>query len=514
MVIVAAIAILMTAATYRQDTRAVVAAPAFYEASFRDLPASVRTGDILTVQLNVSSGSTCDGSITYRDGAVQKLDSMQESGGRCRWDKTVPTDARRGTADIVATAHKGSEQATLQASIEVIRRADDLDASFNDLPGIAKRNETVSIRVDVSDGATCVGGILYDDGRSQSLDQQSERKNRCKWDITVPSDMVIGPAQVRVTISLGSTQTSLAGSFDVGRQSDGNHFAIGYRELPTSVRRDDSFLIRLQVPDDATCTGTVAYYGVAPQTLSEVKPTDGECRWTGRVPTDAKAGNAEIQTTVKSGSDQETAMARVPVDRGSSTDVGASFKDLPESIQRKQTLEIRVNVPDDATCDGSFTYYDSDAIALSTQSERKNRCLWQIDVPSNAVRGTATVRVTVHDGPDSSTLVGNVEVLAKDEVSKASWSDDLPGSAKPGDTFDIKVNAPNDSICSGKISYADGMKWQLGKRDEDKAICKWTVTVPISTGAGPATVDISVMKGANEVKLNGTFNVEAIVASP
>ena len=83
-----------------------------------------------------------------------------------------------------------------------------------------------------------------------------------------------------------------------------------------------------------------------------------------------------------------------------------------------------------------------------------------------------------------------------------------------GEAFDIKINAPSDASCTGKISYTDGMKWTLGKRDEDNGQCRWTVTVPVSTGPGKATVDITSTKDSIDSKLSGTFNVEAIVASP
>src|SRR4051812_49544077 len=77
-----------------------MAAPAALDAALRDLPSSIRAGDVLTVQVSAPSGAACDGVITYRDGASQNLDSLNESGGRCRWELTGLSDARRGAADI------------------------------------------------------------------------------------------------------------------------------------------------------------------------------------------------------------------------------------------------------------------------------------------------------------------------------------------------------------------------------------------------------------------------------
>ena len=56
------------------------AAPAMLAAAFRDLPASVRAGDPLAVQVTVPSNSTCDGVVTFRDSESLKLDLRDETG--------------------------------------------------------------------------------------------------------------------------------------------------------------------------------------------------------------------------------------------------------------------------------------------------------------------------------------------------------------------------------------------------------------------------------------------------
>jgi len=504
----ATVAVLVMAASLYSGVGTVVAAPASLDASFRDLPASLQAGDVLSIQVVVPSGASCDGAVTYRDGLSLPFDGVKENNGRCRWDTSVPPDARRGTADIVVNVKKDSDKLTLRASFEVTRQGDTISATFNDLPEAVKRNDGVSIRVHVGDGAICQGWITYDDGRVQALDGQTERKSRCKWDMSVPADAVYGPAKVRVSITEGSSQMTLAGSFEVAKESEGSTFDVGYRDLPATVRRDDPFQVRLLVPAGSTCAGSIAYFGVSPQKLDELKDNDGECRWAGHVPADAKPGNAEVEVTVKNGGQQVTTVATVTVDRASS-DVDASFKSWPESIQREQTLEIRVSVPNDATCDGTLTFFDSDPRPLGAQSEHKERCLWEVDVPSNAPRGTATVRVTVSVSGDSTTLVGNVEVLNKGDITKASWADDLVKVAKPGNTFDVKVTVPNDSTCSGRVSFADGMSWALGNQDEKDGQCKWTVTVPVGTKAGEATVRVSVWKNGAEMKLSDTLEVVA-----
>ena len=246
--------------------------------------------------------------------------------------------------------------------------------------------------------------------------------------------MVIG-------VTVGASQTSLSGSFDVEKQGDGAKLVLGLKDLPATVRRDDSFAIRALVPSGAACSGSVAYFGVAPVALDAATEADGECNWTAHVPADARPGVAEVDVTATQDSNAQTAVALIAVDR-SSSDVDASFKDLTDSIQRGQTLDVRVSVPDNATCTATFAYQDSDQTPLVAQTEKKNRCFWEIDIPSNATRGTATVRVTVNDGVNATTLTSNLEVLNKGEVARADWANDLPGTVSPGDGLDLKLRVP------------------------------------------------------------------------
>ena len=81
----------------------------------------------------------------------------------------------------------------------------------------------------------------------------------------------------------GSGQTSLAGSFKVGRRSDDPSLLVGIKDLAKTVRRDGGFNVRALVPPEATCSGTVAYRR-ASQPLEERKESSGECAWTLQVP--------------------------------------------------------------------------------------------------------------------------------------------------------------------------------------------------------------------------------------
>src|SRR5215207_8860798 len=268
----------------------VMAAPAAQSASFRDLPASARAGGILTVQVGVPAGASCDGTVTYRDGDMQKLDQIKESDGRCRWTPMVPANARRGTAEIAVNVQQDADLTTVEASIEITRQDDDIEAIFHELPGTVRRSDEVTLRADVDDGATCQALVVYDDGRSQPLASQTAVRDRCRWTFTVPADAAYGVARLTLAVNLGASATTLAGSFEVGRKAEDAQLTVGLKGLPTSVRRDDSFAIRALVPDGATCSGTVSYFGVAPQTLPEGAAIDGECTWTAQVPSDARPG--------------------------------------------------------------------------------------------------------------------------------------------------------------------------------------------------------------------------------
>jgi len=372
----------------------------------------VRAGDILTVQVDTQSGTSCAGVITYRGGAAQELGSIRESDRRCRWDVTVPIAARRGTADIVVHSTSDGDETTLTASVEVRSRGDEVDVAFRALPGSARRGEQVSIRADVPDGATCQGAIVYDDGRAQALAAQAESRERCRWDVTVATDAPYGPAKVTLTVSQGSGQATLAGSFEVGRQSSDAELLVGIKDLAATVRHEGAFIIQAMVPDNATCSGTVVYHG-ASQTLENRNEADGACVWTVPVPADARSGAAEVSVKVQKDNDASTTVAGLVVSEGASA-LDASFRSLPGSIRRGETLEIRVTVPNGASCTGTLAYQDDTPQPLAAQAEQRERCVWQVKVPSNAPRGTATVRVTITDGIDSTTLVSSVEILSKD----------------------------------------------------------------------------------------------------
>lgn len=486
---------------------AALAAPAAFDAMFRDLPASVRTGDPLMVQVQVPGGATCEGSITYRDNTVQKLAKIEEDDDLCRWDVVVPDETRRGEADVVVTVTHDLDQIVLTALVDVVRRSSSLDLSLQKLPGVVRRGDEFTIRLDVADDTTCQGGITYDDGRTQALEAQTEQKGRCRWILTVPADAARGPAQVRITVSQGNNQTTFATSFEVGRREEDAELLIGFQDLPASVRRNTAVPIRLLVPEGATCTGELSVRGAENVMLEEVEEENGLCRWSARVPSDAKRGDADVRATVKADGKEASITAYISVE-GSSSDVAAAFTDLPRTVRRGEEFELRVDVPDGATCAGNVTYDDGETQTLGEKAEKKERCRWEVKVPSSAPRGTAIVRVWVTEDGVQTALVANIDVESKDDEFKANVSA-LPKTVRPGEKFQVRIDVASGSSCVGRISFADGLTWRLGNTDEKSSKCSWDVDLPPHVGAGKANVEVTVERGNRSKTVKSSFEVTA-----
>lgn len=483
------------------------AAPAMLEAAFRDLPLSVRTGDALKVQVDVPGDASCSGLITYRDNSTQKLPEITEDDHRCRWDIIVPDETRRGEADIDVTVNDGGKQGVLSATFGVVRRSDDLGVVLREMPGTVKRDAGFTIRIDVGDDATCQGTITYADDRTQSMDLQTENKERCRWSMTVPSDAARGTARVRLGVIQDGIPTILATSFEVGKDNDDAPMMLGFQDLPGNIRRDDTLSIRVIAPAAASCTGEIAYRSGENVVLDPVAEQYGQCRWSVIVPTDIKKGEATVDAKVTAGGKTGTVSATLGVE-SSASNVKAEFDDLADERDKGDDLDVRVNVAKGSTCRGWVSFDDGVVRSLDPQTAEKPRCRWSIKIPTVTPRGTAVVRVWVNDGTQETGLVGNVAIAGgRDDSQPAAWSD-LPKSVKPGDSLDLKVDVPSGSTCTGQISYADGMLWRLGTTEERNSQCKWNVDVPPSVGAGKATLEIKIDRNGKITTLTSAWDVK------
>lgn len=512
---VALATVLLTAAAIVPGlgARIAVAAPASLAVAFRDLPASVRAGDSLRVVVDAPDGALCDGSIVYRDNSTQMLSQVKEEDGRCRWDVVVPDGIRRGEADIEATVRYKDEQATVTAVFDVGRRTDDVGLILKRLPGEVKRNSEFSVRIQVPDKATCQGSITYEDGKVQPLDPRSEDNEQCRWSLTVPSDVVRGEARLSVTITQDGRPTTLVTTFDVARGTEAPDVLVAFQDPVTSARRDGPLPIRVLVPDSATCKGEVSFRSVENVKLNEIRGDGGVCRWTVTVPEDAKRGESKITVTVSDGGKDTSITSRVQVEE-MTANVDANFKDLPATIKRGDDLEVRVSVPDNATCRGEIRYDDGGVSALEQQTEKKDRCLWNSRVPSYMPRGQAIVWVWIDDHGIATTLTGNVEVLGRDDDPlSATWATILK-DVQPGQSFDVSLSVARGSSCVGKIEFAGGMQWTLGDRAEEDSHCKWRVEVPNHVSAGRATAKITVSKGKDTSTLTANFQVKTTGPAP
>jgi len=485
-----------------------IAAAADIQAAFRDLPSSVLTGDILKVGLDTPDGSVCDGTIVYRDNTEQKLKEIEETESRCRWSVIVPETVRRGEADVYVTVNHKEERTTLRATIDVARGVSDVGVVLRELPGTVKRLSDYTIRLDVPDKSTCQGTVFYEDGVTQALLPQLESKERCLWEQSVPQTAPRGLARVTIAVTTEDGQTTTLGTtFEVAREKDGPDLLVALKDLPATVHRDTSLPIRVLVPAGAKCEGDITFRSAPNVDLEETIEQSGLCRWSVYVPEDAKRGDSELTVKVMADDKEATLKAIVTVDE-SPAYVDANFKDLPGSIRRGDDLEVRVSVPDSATCGGDVTFDDGVRKTLDQQKEKRDRCLWSVGVADQTPRGPAVVRVWIDDHGMRTTLTANVMVEGREEDPLAGFWESVPKQAKPGEKFEIAVNVASGSTCVGKIQYPENFRWTLGDRTEDDAYCRWRVEVPIQVKTGKAQAEVKIQKNGKWETLHAEIEIQ------
>jgi hypothetical protein len=484
-----------------------VARAASIEAAFRDLPATVLTGDILKVDLDVQNGSTCDGSVVYRDNSEQKLKKIDEEDDRCTWSVIVPENVRRGEADVYVTVNHNEDRLTLTSTIDVVRGVDDVVVVLRELPGSVKRGSDFEIRLDVPDKANCKGTIVYEDERPQTLLEQNESRERCRWEMTVPDDVTRGTARVTIEVKTEDEHvTTLGANFEVGREKDGADMLVAFKDLPGSIHHDATLPVRAVVPAGATCSGEVSFRSAPNAKLEETTEQSGLCRWSVDVPDNAKRGDTEVLVKVTSGEKETYLKAMVTIDESSGR-VDANFKDLSNSIRRGDDLEVRVSVPDGAECRGDIVFDDGVQRSLDPQKEKRDRCFWSVGVPNRTPRGPAVVRVFVDDHGMTTTLVSNVMVEGREDDPLSGFWQDVPKQAKIGEKFEVVVNVSSGSACVGKITFPEGLKWVLGDRVEDNGTCRWEVEVPVHVKSGKAGAEVNIEKNGKRNVLKADIEI-------
>src|SRR5690606_23360754 len=130
-----------------------------------------------------------------------------------------------------------------------------------------------------------------------------------------------------------------------------------------------------------------------------------------------------------------------------------TFKDLSSTIRRGENIDVRVGVPDNATCWGDVTFSDGVVRSMDQQSERKDRCLWSVRVPAYTMRGVAVVRVWIDDHGQQTSLTGNVIVEGQDDEPVSATWDNLPKEVERSQTFEVSVLVATGSTCAGKIVF-------------------------------------------------------------
>ena len=176
---------------------------------------------------------------------------------------------------------------------------------------------------------------------------------------------------------------------------------VAFQDPPTVARQDGPLPIRVLVPPTAKCKGEVTFRSADNMKLDQILGDGGLCRWTIYVPKDAKRGDSKISVTVTDGGNDTTISAPVSI-QDVSSNVDANFKDLPDSIQRGDDLEVRVSVPDGATCSGEVRFDDGGVNTLANQTEKKERCFWTSGcqrTPRAAPSSSGSLSTTTGPGP-------------------------------------------------------------------------------------------------------------------
>jgi hypothetical protein len=381
-----------------------------------------------------------------------------------------------------------------------------LDVAFRDLPASVRAGDSLRVRVDAPDGSVCDGTITYRDNSTQTLSQAQEEDGRCRWDVVVPDATRRGEADIAVTIRRNKDQATLTATFDVGRRTD--DVGLVLKKLPGSVRRNNDFSVRIEVPDKATCQGSIAYEDGKTQALDLRSEDNEQCRWDLTVPADVERGEARLSVTITQDGRSTTLLTTFDVSRGNGDpDLMIAFQDPVTTARRDGPLPIRVLVPDGATCKGDVSFRSADNVKLTEIQGDGGVCRWTINVPEDAKRGESKVTVTVRsDGKDTSISAPvTIDELVSDVDANFK---DLPTSIKRGDDLEVRVSVGDNTTCRGELRFDDGGVSALAQQPEKKGRCFWNARVPAYTPRGTLIVWVTIDDHGLQTTLTGNVDVQ------
>ena len=115
--------------------------------------------------------------------------------------------------------------------------------------------------------------------------------------------------------------TPSGGSREAWGPVDVGMFELNFRELPIAVNAGQTFVVGVQAPPGAACTGWISYPGNEWQSLDEVGTRVRGCNWEVTVPVSTRPGSLALAADVSRGGQSRSILGVVYV--GTSA-VGAS----------------------------------------------------------------------------------------------------------------------------------------------------------------------------------------------
>jgi hypothetical protein len=381
-----------------------------------------------------------------------------------------------------------------------------LETSFRDFPASVLTGDTVRIQLNVPNGATCEGSILYRDNTSQPLGSINESEALCRWDVVVPDATRRGEADVSVSVKKGSDAATVSAVFNVVRRTE--EVGLELKAFPGIVKRNDGFKIRVDVPNGSTCHGVITYEDARTQALDPQPEQRERCRWELTVPGDAVRGQARAVIVVAEGSRQTFLSSSFEVGReAEDAEILAAFQNFAGAINRDVSLPIRVLAPAGSTCSGEISFHSTDNAVLGEVQEQDGLCRWSAIVPPDAKRGEAWATVKVKHGKNEASISAVTAVNSSATEVDARFKD-LPTSIRRGDDLKVRVTVPEGSKCQGDVTFDDGTVAVLEGQAEEKDRCLWTSKVPRYTARGRALVRIVVDDQGSKTTLIGNVVVE------
>ena len=414
---------------------------------------------------------------------------------------TVPLSIAVALAAILLTAAVVVPRLDAESPPPRRRRSQPRSVIF---PPSVRAGDSLRVLVDAPNSSTCDGSITTGTTPSRPSARSGESDGRCRWDVRGA-----GHHPTRRGRHLRH-RPQRQGADDADRHlrrgAPLRRRRPGARELPGEVKRNNKFSVRIDVPDKATCQGSITYEDGKTQVLDPKTEDNEQCRWDLTVPPDVDRGEARLKRDVTQDGRASTLLTSFDVARGNNDpDILVAFQDLVA------TRSARRRPADPRAGPGGGEVQGRRLLPLSREREarrdpRRGRhsVAGRVTVPDEAKRGDSKVTVTVRtDGADTSITGGRRR------------------STRPP-----RTSTPISRICRARSAGATtsrfgsrcrrtppaGASVALRRRrrsvpsspqSEKKDRCLWSVRVPAYTPRGKAIVWVLIDDHGVQTTLTG-----------